>query len=70
MFNYLVCKIKSQKLKRFILKEDGAVTVEFVVLSAAVVVMGGFLGRAMNAEVRDGITALDVSGKVTETINN
>ncbi len=69
MVGYLVSRIKSQTLKGFIRSEDGAVTVEFVVLCAAVVVMGGFLGRAMNAEIKDGITSLDVSQVVTDTIN-
>ena len=69
MVDYLVSRIRSQTIKSFICSEDGAVTVEFVVLSAVVVVMGGFLARAMNTEIKDGITSLDVSGVVTSTIN-
>ncbi len=70
MVNYIVNKMKSQKLKRFVCCEDGAVTVEFVVLCGAVVVIGGFTANIMNAEILNGVDALDVAGSVTSAMSS
>ncbi|KAB7616374.1 hypothetical protein F9L33_02085 [Amylibacter sp. SFDW26] len=60
MVNYLFSKLKSSYLERFIRSEDGAVTVEFVALTAAVVLIGAAAASSLTGRVNAAITGIGI----------
>lgn len=52
-------------MKKFLNDESGAVTVDFVVLTAGAVLIAVGVGTAINGKITTAVSSLDVASKVT-----
>ncbi len=57
-------------MKKFLNDESGAVTVDFVVLTAGAVLIAAGVGSAINGKIQEGVSSLDISTAVTTELTN